>query len=460
MAVGGHSLYSKNIPRENLPAKARVAWNVAFRQILLARIGSDRLTEYTQQMSRLVRQVEKSFRLFSEKWIGRRGISNKDLLASEANGIMDQINALAYAVPEMPAPSMTSPPGGAGVSDTLGALLTGVLGNLTRQMGGTAAGGNAKAAAVFASDLAAQAREHERSEIWRATSAPPLKELTALAERLDDVACILHEMAHDGSPTATERLIKAAKKGNPGKAVRSAAGRCRSLAEQRFHRRLRELEEALKARGWTAKCWTRPVNESDSIYWPAMEVAILVDVTDFETDAGCLDDCLSVGQDQLAEEWRFRVAPVINGQVVASLALSPSLQDSPLPDVDFAQKWQAHIDLPFLSSEILEAFDAAVAACTQVSAIVNCCDLTNLPPGEEDVFLKVIDSFKSNREIIEAFAEKKDLEEFNNALAYLDESWNQVVDEFEAAKTGQTISNPLWMIPYNTGGRRKRRKYP
>ena len=400
-------------------------------------------------MSCLVKQTEKSFRLSSEKWIGRRGISNKTLLDSEANDIVDQIKALAYAVPETLASSMTSPPGGAGVSDTLGALLTDVLANLVRQMSSMSVGFNAKAVATLAGDLAAQAQEHERSEIWRATSAPPLKELTALADRLDDVACILHEIAHNGSPTAIEQLLKAAKKGNPGKAVRSAAGRSRSLAGQRFRRRLRDLEKALKARGWTTKCWTRPVDESDSIYWPAMEVAILVDVADFETNVGCIDDCLSVGRDQLAEDWRFRVAPVINGQVVASLALSPSLQSSPLPDVDFAQKWQTHIALPFLSSEISEAFDSAVAACIQISEIVNCRDLTNLHPEEEDVFSKVIDSFKSNREIIETFAKKKGPEEFNNALAYLDESWNQVVSEFEAAKTGQTISNPLWMILYH-----------
>ena len=449
ITIGGRSFYSKNIPRENLPAKARVAWNVTFRQILLARTGSDRLTEYTQQMSRLVRQVEKFFRLFSEKWIGHRGISNKDLLASEASDMIDQINALAYAVPETPASSMTSPPGGAGMTDTLGALLTDVLANLVRQMSKMAVGFNAKAVATFASDLAARAREHERSDIWRTIASPPSKELTALAERLDDVACVLHEMAHDGSPTATERLVKAAKKGNPGKAVRFAAGRCRSLAEQRFRRRLGRLEKALKARGWAAKCWTRPVDESDSVHWPAMEVAILVDVIDFETDAGCLDDCLAVGQDQLAEDWRFRVVPVTNGQVIASLARLPSLEGGPLPDMDFTQKWQAHINLPFLSSAILEAFDAAVTACIQISAIVNCRDLANLHLEEEDVCLKVVDSFKSNREIIETFAKEKGLEEFSNALEYLDESWNQVVDEFEAAKTGQTINNPLWMISYN-----------
>ena len=120
-----------------------------------------------------------------------------------------------------------------------------------------------------------------------------------------------------------------------------------------------------------------------------------------------------------------------------------------MPDTDFTQKWQASIDLPFLSSEILEAFDAAVSACTQISAIVNCCDLTNFHAEEENVLLKVVDSFKSNREILETFAEKRGLEEFNNALEYLAESWNQAVSEFEAAKTGQKVSDPLWTIPYH-----------
>ena len=449
ITVNTFSPWSKNIPRDNLPAKTRVAWNVAFRQILLARMGVDSLTEYTRQMSCLVSKTEKFFRLFSEKWIQSRRISNKDALDSEVNKIKEQVNALAYATPETPASSMTAPASNAGMSDTLGALLTEVLDNLVQRMGKISAGDNAKAAATFADDLAARAREHERSEIWRATSAPPLKKLTALAERLDNVACILHEIAHNGSPTATKRLVRAAKKGTLGKAVRSAARLCRLFAEQRFRERLRALEEALKVRGWTAKCWTRPVDESGSIYWPAMEVAILVDATDFETDAGCLDDCLSVGQDHLTNDWRFSVVPVINGQVVASLALLPSLQSSPLSDANFAKKWQAHIDLPFFSSEITEAFDTAVAACTQISAIVNCRDLTNLHPEEEDIFLKVIDSFKSKRGILETFAEKTGLEEFNNALEYLAESWNQVVSESEAEKTGQTISNPFWMIPYH-----------
>ncbi len=67
--VGNLELFSKNMPRRNIPPKTRVAWNVAFRQILLARSASFSLTDYTRQMSDLVKRTEKVFRSFTEKWI-------------------------------------------------------------------------------------------------------------------------------------------------------------------------------------------------------------------------------------------------------------------------------------------------------------------------------------------------------------------------------------------------------
>ena len=69
IAVGDFTPWSKNMPRANIPAKARVAWNVAFRQMLLARSADYSLTDYTRQMALLVRRTEKVFRSFTEKWI-------------------------------------------------------------------------------------------------------------------------------------------------------------------------------------------------------------------------------------------------------------------------------------------------------------------------------------------------------------------------------------------------------
>ena len=86
--VGDLELFSKNMPRRNIPPKTRVAWNVAFRQILLARSASFSLTDYTRQMSDLVKRTEKVFRSSSEKWIRGKRTSNAEKVAAEINEII------------------------------------------------------------------------------------------------------------------------------------------------------------------------------------------------------------------------------------------------------------------------------------------------------------------------------------------------------------------------------------
>ena len=77
VSIGNHRPWSKNMPRANLPAKPRIAWNVAFRQSLLAKSAAPTLTEYTRQMADHVRQAETVFRSVSEKWIRGKRIPNQ-----------------------------------------------------------------------------------------------------------------------------------------------------------------------------------------------------------------------------------------------------------------------------------------------------------------------------------------------------------------------------------------------
>ena len=422
--VGDFAPWSKNMPRRNIPAKTRVAWNVAFRQILLAKSACYSLTDYTWQMAELVKRTEKVFRSFTEKWIKGKRISNAEMLAAQINEIVNAVNALAYATPDKPSPTMTVPAQDGGADDTLGALLTEVLGNLVRRLSKIPGEKGAKGAATFAGSLAAQAQEHGQSAIWRTMSKPPLRELATLAKRLDDIASILHEMAHDDRQASIQGIVKAARKGKLGKAIHASARHCHKLAEQRFRARLRDVERALISREWKAKCWSRPVDESDSVYWPAREVAILVEIADFETDR-YLEDGIAIGQQRFRNDWRFRVVPVLNGQVLASLAILPS-SHMPLPDQDFAKEWREHINLPSLSSEIANSFDEAFAACLQLSAIMACRDLEDIHLEESDVFSKSIESFKHNREIVAEAAERTGSEHFAWAEEYLDQTWDQV----------------------------------
>ena len=64
-------------------------------------------------------------------------------------------------------------------------------------------------------------------------------------------------------------------------------------------------------------------------------------------------------------------------------------------------------------------------------------------PEEDDVLSKAIDAFKLNRDLLVAMAEKLDLDVFGWALAYLDEIWDQVKNEYEANKAAKTLDCPL-----------------
>ncbi len=441
--VGEFIPWSKNIPRENLPAKTRVAWNIAFRQILLAKAAEDSLTNYAQQMAQYVSQTEKILNSFSERWIKGDRIVNLEKLTAEIERLIRQINAVAYVTKETPTALMTSPAPTVGQKDSLGAFLTAVLGNLVWRMW-KMPGQGAKALAIFAGSLSKQAQEHVHSSIWRTSSSPPLSALSALAIRLADIACILHEMAYNAEPAAIKEIVKVAKKGGMGRAIDSVARRCSFLADRRLRKRLQNVEIALKGQGLTAKCWTRPIKESDSVYWPSVEVAILIEITDFEKEAGAIEDSLTVAKEILGNEWSFRVVPVINGHIISELAFYQASL-SPLPDIKFKKEWQDYIDLAFLYPETTLAFDKAMNACNVISAILDCRDLNNLHSEENDVLSKVIEDFQNSYELVAKAAKKTSIEEFNLALEILEETWDQVVSKLEAKKYRKPVKNQLCM---------------
>lgn len=447
LVIGDYQPYSKNMPRQNIPAKARVSWNVAFRQILLARSGSDSLTTYTNRMAVLVKQTEKIFRPFSEKWIKGKRVPNVDVLADEINSIIQAVNEISYAAPESPSHDMTQPASNAGEDDSLGALLTGILGNLMRRMNQVSGEGNPKSAAIFAGSLAIQARDHEQSHIWRTSLNPPRKELLALAERLTQVSYILHEFGYDNSNASIQKVINFTKNSAPSKAVHAASRRCTFLALQRFNKKLNSIEQSLREKGWCSKCWSRPIDKADSPFWPPREIAIAVEINDFETDAEYIDAVFEVADRHFNGTWPYRIVPVINGFIVAPLAMLQS-SNMPLPDQDFRKNWEDHIALPFISSPILEKLDEALAACIQVSAIITSRNLESLHPEEDKALSDAIEVASLSHEYLSKAAEQTGTDEILWAADYVSEYWDNVVDEFEAAKEGKRVENPICISPH------------
>ena len=446
VSISGFTPWSKNMPRENIPAKSRVAWNVAFRQIVLARATANSLSEYSAQMGDLVRKVERIFRNFTEKWISGKTIPKRDALAADINSIIENVNALAYATPGKAASEMTSPGGGAGADDTLGALVIGVIGNLTRRMG-SIPGDNAKAAAMFAASLSAQAREHQRSAIWRTMSSPPLSELAALSERLEDVSSILHEFAHDSGPAAVQRIVAAAKRSSLGKAVRGAARTSRLNADHRFSERLRALEVALRNHGWVAQCLDKRVKEKDSVHWPPQEVAVLIEIEDFVSDSNFADDALRLGNQVIGTDWSWRIVPVIKQHILSSMALKPS-QTALLPDLGFEEEWADDSPLPFQPAGLVQNFNAAISACATISGILTARGLEKLHADEEKALIDAKAAFEADYEILVTAAKGSGAEHLELAIDYLSQTWGHVSAEIQAVETGEPVEGPLCMDVY------------
>ena len=442
IAVRDFKPWSKHMLRENMPAKSRIAWSVAFRQILLARTATESLTSYTRQMASLVLRTEKVFRTFTEQWVKGKRQKNSATFRSEVNGIIIAANALSYTSPKK-IPSAMNEPGGSVTDDTLGALLTNVLGNLIgrfNQVDGLIA------TASYAGSLRDQARRHRQSDKWRTMSSPPLLELKKLSERLGAISCVLHEMAHDNEPNAIKKIVDAARRAGKVGAVRMAARYCRRIANRRFQDSLHGLEKVLGNQGWNAQCVVKHAVKSSSVYWPPHEVAILVEITDVESQyARFLEEPLSLGQQHLGTNWPYRVVPIINNQVQASLAM---LQTSygPMPDTEFGREWSCFLDRPIFSSVLVDSFDKAMTDCIQFSAIIRCCGIKDLHPNEAEMLSKIEDSFEKNYKIVESVAKQTGSDESAYACCFLEENWLRVVNEYEATSSNQLVQDPLCLI--------------
>ena len=443
IAIGDFKPWSKNMPRENMPPQSLVAWNVAFRQILQARIASDTLTDYARNMVPLVRDTERLFRAFTEKWVQGRRTRNANAFATKTNEILEALKSLAYAFPGNPSAVMTEPSKGGHGEDTLGTLLTGILGNLLGRLGDIEKG---KATAGFAGSLSAQAHEHRRSTIWRVSLDPPLRELSDLADRLRDVSYILHELSEN--PSTVVAMTKTVRKSGLGKSTAAASRYCLALGKRRLAERLKGLTTNLKAAGHTIRCHLRPIRDANTVYWPPREIAIVVDLPDLEPESlAALDDALTVAQKHLGSDWPFRVAPALHGRVLADLALHPSSL-MPMPDADFARDWSEHLSQPIDTIiRTTQPLDEGVAACHRVSAILACRGLMDLHPEEENVLSQAIEVFERSRDAVTEVTERTGEDLWLIARDYLEATWAQVIDEYQAIQAGEAVVDPVCMAP-------------
>ena len=367
------------------------------------------------------------------------------------NAIIQEVNDLAYNSMGAPIASVDRPSDEAGEDDSLGALLVGILGNLIKRLPNFSPGEDIdNGVAVFASDLACQAEEYEDSAIWRVIKNPPLKELGLIKTRLIALSNVLHELRYDHSTASILALIRAGKKGGSGKRIHAASIKAKFLAEQRLSKTLKSLEKDLKNEEWTAKCFLKPTAKPNSHYWPAVDIAVVIEISDFEEDMEYLERGLLACKEVLGHNWIYCVVPAMSGVVLAEFAMQLSCDETRLlPDSTFAVAWRKYIKKPCLTASNSIAFDKAFNACDTVSAIINARNIENLLPEEDAALAKSIDNFEVNHKAVADYHDETDIDYFALAAVKLGERWSQIVQEHEDIKDGKIVEVPLCMNTYN-----------
>lgn len=449
--VGDYDICSKNIPRINLPPESLIAWNVAFRRILMARSSVESLTSYTQKMCLLIDETEKLFRSYSEKWVSGKRIVSTNALATQMDNIISEVNSLVHTSTDQTVALRSKD---TSVNDELGSLLCGVLGNLVPRMNNLTAECNLKSMGAFSGGLFEQANEQLQSDIWKTTNKPPLKKLLALAERLSDVSCIFHELANNNTSATLQEFARVSKRAIQGKSVSAAAKRCRIQANLRLQTEIKQLITTNKEKNCEIICATRHVNHPNSPYWPAVEIAILIMVEDIEIGFLQLKECMMIAKDIIRQCWPFKVVLVIQGTVVPAFAFEPTSgdilpEDFLYPDTDFTKDWQEHIDLPFHIPVVSHDFDKAINACIQLSAIFNCHNFEKDNSEEEKAIDNLIDEFKAcHKRLLDRY-NNFEFEELSHAINMVEDSWNLIASEYETIKEGKTVHEPLYSASYS-----------
>lgn len=440
ITIGDFVCWSKDMPRENLPAKSRVSWNVAFRQMVQARAKAESLTDYATRMTSLVHESEALFRGFTETWIkGKGGGPAYATFSERIEAINRAVQDLAYAGPAA-LPASLAEPGVAGKEELLGSLLTSVVNNLAPRITQLK---NPKAIAAYTGTLQAQAEEHKESRIWRTVENPPVEALAALSTRLGHVSCIFYEIAHDPSPATLRLLVKAARKAGWGRAVARAAQVSQARAERRFKQIMRVLDAALRDRGWKAECLYRNLPEREAVSWPAREIAILLEIGEQWADLDtALEEALSVGEQHVGGKFDYGVVFASGGRILPSLAVSPSSQ-GPIPDGGFASRWSGCLPEAIFESEAVDTLRCAFRSCKEISGIVTCRGVSKMHPEEEGALETCVGLFGLYHGAFSKIAETDGKEHCKLALRFLGEVGGRVAREIESAEAGVGVTEPL-----------------
>jgi len=447
--VGEHSYHDKNMPRANIHAKEKVAWNVAFQKIMNSKASLERSTDYAIAIQYCINKSEKLFRSFSEQWIKGKSINRKNQFADQFNEIISKVNELNYSE-EKANYQQFNKQNHTPEIDRLTGVISGLLSNLSNRMGKVTPGEKCKSEAVYAGDLAQDFLAQRTLKNWSFISSPPVEQLNKLSKRVEDISFILHEMDHDPSPNKIANIVKVAKKGPLGGGVSAAARFCKDSADRKLRKLLASLKNELALKEYYIDYELKKIESKDTIYWPPVEISILIKMENILEQACHIDIVLDSAKNILGQDWIYSLTPLVKGVVVPGMSVKPTFNmPLPYPYLDFSNIWKSDSKYTFFESVHQGYFQLCLSSIQSLSLIVAVRDLSDLTEGEGEMIDKLKHTFKCNLELIEKFIEENDLVDLEEISDFIHDRWNEMVEESTAFSEGEEIDKPVYISAKN-----------
>ena len=257
-------------------------------------------------------------------------------------------------------------------------------------------------------------------------------------------------MDQDPSPNKIANIVKAAKKGPLGGGISAAARFCKDSADRKLRKLLASLKNELALKEYYIEFELKEIKAKDTIYWPPVEISILIKMENILEQASHIDIVLDSAKNILGQDWIYSLTPLVKEVVIPGMSVKPAFNmPLPYPYLDFSNIWTNDSKYTFFESVYQGYFQLCLSSIQSLSLIVAVRDLSDLTEGEGETIDKLKHTFKYNLKLIEKFIEENELVDLEEISDFIHERWNEMVEESAAFSEGEEIDKPVYISAKN-----------
>lgn len=429
VGFGDHEIATKRIPRENLPAPARVAWTRAQLRAVQRLVGASRETDRTTALAQAIEDFATKLQEAGDYFCRMEQPKEKWRLQILLHGLStDYVSPppVAEVVPNALAQ------GEYAGNDEIHTFVSGIQ----RLIGELTDGVSEKPGLMAArtADLANSSEKIAASSIWRLATKAPFEALRQIHETLWNIRAVLGDTANE-----PQRRQSAALRFSRGSrrypTLPRAAQEARARAEADVAERRKAFEAAFEAAGLRVHVYSKPAIADSGYVWPDVEYAGLLAVDSVVDWFTGLESFREVVQ-SLPHCYRFSYAPLINDLIPPFAVV---FIQSVLPHADFQKEWSAHLPYAFIEDDALAQFTSSLQALIALSAIFGGHGRP-LNEEEEAYGSILLTRFSTHVQWFSSGLDENQDEQLVEAVGFLLRCFERVQSEFEDPMKGDSLA--------------------